>query len=158
MEFSKVSGVYRLENHQFLPVSLSEAWNFFSNPTNLQSMTPKELDFKIKSLDAEKTYSGQIITYSIKLNKLFKMSWVTEITHLQKEKYFVDEQRFGPYKFWHHVHKFEEVEGGIFMTDIVHFKLPLSRISGLAYRLFVKKKLKEIFKYREDQLNKIVWH
>lgn len=96
MEFSKVSGVYKLEVHQFLPVSLSTAWSFFSNPSNLQSITPNDLNFKITSMDDGKTYPGQIITYSIKLNKLFKMNWVTEITHLKKEQYFVDEQRYGP--------------------------------------------------------------
>ena len=152
MEFSKNSGTYRLFNQQFVPVSLSTAWTFFSNPRNLQSITPEKLDFKITSIDGENAYAGQIITYSIKLNRITKMNWVTEITHLKNKEYFVDEQRFGPYKMWHHVHKFESVEGGVLITDIIHFKLPISLLSSLGYKLFVKRNLKQIFSYRTAQL------
>lgn len=152
MEFSKNSGTYRLFNQQFVPVSLSTAWTFFSNPRNLQSITPEKLDFKITSIDGENAYAGQIITYSIKLNRITKMNWVTEITHLKNKEYFVDEQRFGPYKMWHHVHKFESVEGGVLITDIIHFKLPIRLLSSLGYKLFVKRNLKQIFSYRTAQL------
>lgn len=152
MIISKTSGTYRLFNQQFLPISISTAWAFFSNPKNLQSITPEELDFKITSIDIENAYAGQIITYSIKLNKIVKMNWVTEITHLEKEDYFVDEQRFGPYKMWNHLHKFESVEGGVLMTDVIHFKLPIRLFSSLGYKLYVKGNLKQIFSYRTKQL------
>jgi len=152
MEFSKNSGTYRLFNQQFVPVSLSTAWTFFSNPRNLQSITPEKLDFKITSIDGENAYAGQIITYSIKLNRIIKMNWVTEITHLKNKEYFVDEQRFGPYKMWHHVHKFEAVDGGVLITDIIHFKLPIRLLSPLGYKLFVKRNLKQIFSYRTAKL------
>ena len=156
MEFSKNSGTYRLYNQQFLPVSLTAAWAFFSDPANLQAITPEDLDFKITSSDGEKAYSGQIITYSIKLNKAFKMNWVTEITHVKEKESFVDEQRFGPYKMWHHVHKFEAVEGGVLMTDIIHFKLPFPLLAPIAYSIFVKKNLTRIFTYRETQLDALI--
>jgi ligand-binding SRPBCC domain-containing protein len=152
MQFTKSSGTYRLYNEQFIPVSLSTAWEFFSSPMNLQSITPKELDFKVTSIDGQKAYAGQIITYSIQLNKALKMNWVTEITHLKEEEYFVDEQRFGPYKMWHHVHKFKSVNGGVLMTDIVHFKLPVRPLASIGYKLFVKSKLKQIFTFRTAQL------
>ena len=152
MEFSKNSGTYKLFNQQFLPVSISKAWSFFSNPNNLQSITPKELHFKITSTDGQDVYSGQIITYSIRLNKLIKMNWITEITHLKENKYFVDEQRFGPYKMWHHVHKFESVDGGTLMTDVIYFKLPFRILSALGYKIFVKRNLTRIFSYRTAQL------
>lgn len=156
MEFSKKSGTYRLFNQQFLPISLVSAWKFFSNPSNLQIITPEELDFKITSLDGENAYSGQIITYSIKLNKVFKMNWVTEITHVNEGHYFVDEQRFGPYKLWHHLHKFEAVEGGVLITDIVHFKLPFPLFQSITYKIFVKRNLKKIFTHRESQLDLLI--
>lgn len=156
MEFSKNSGTYRLYNQQFLPVSIQSAWSFFSNPANLQAITPDDLDFKITSSDGEKAYPGQIVTYSIKLNKIFKMNWVTEITHIKEEESFVDEQRFGPYKMWHHVHKFEAVDGGVLMTDIVHFKLPFPLFASIAYTLFVKKNLTQIFNFRESQLDTLI--
>jgi len=155
MEFSKASGTYRLYNKQFLPISLETAWDFFSSPNNLQVITPKELDFKITSIDSEKAYAGQMITYSIKLNSIFKMNWVTEITHLENKNLFVDEQRFGPYKMWHHVHKFEKVDQGVLMTDIIHFKLPFPLFAGISYNLIVKKKLRQIFSHRELKLNEL---
>lgn len=156
MVFSKQSGIYRLYNEQFLPIPIASAWLFFSNPANLQIITPKELEFKITSLDDEKAYAGQIITYSIKLNKIFKMNWVTEITHVKEEQYFVDEQRFGPYKMWHHLHKFEAIEGGVLITDIVHFKLPFPLLASIAYKTFVKRNLKKIFTHRESQLDILI--
>ena len=152
MEFSKKSGTYRLYKQQFIPVSLSTAWTFFSNPKNLQLITPEKLDFKITSIDGQNAYAGQIITYSIKLNRIIKMNWVTEITQFKDQEYFVDEQRFGPYKMWHHVHKFESVDGGVLMTDIIHFKLPFRLLSSLGYILFVKRNLNHIFSYRTAQL------
>tara|TARA_Y100000385_G_scaffold275124_1_gene319119 strand:- start:171 stop:650 length:480 start_codon:yes stop_codon:yes gene_type:complete len=156
MEISKHSNVYRLHNQQFLPMSLRDAWIFFSNPQNLQKITPEELDFRMTSLDEGKVYLGQIITYRIRLNRVFKMNWVTEITGMIHEDYFVDEQRFGPYKMWHHRHTFEEVEGGVLITDTVHFKIPFSLIAPLAYRFFVKQNLKQIFNYRTEKLNEII--
>ncbi len=156
MEISKHSNIYRLHNQQFLPISKEIAWRFFSAPQNLQKITPEELDFRMTSPDEGKVYLGQIITYTIRLNKVFKMNWVTEITGMIHENYFVDEQRFGPYKMWHHRHAFEEVEGGVLVTDIVHFKIPFSLIAPLAYRFFVKQNLKRIFNYRAEKLNEIV--
>ena len=156
MVFSKNSGTYRLYNEQFLPISIASAWLFFSNPVNLQIITPKELEFKITSLDDEKAYAGQIITYSIKLNKVYKMNWVTEITHVNEGQYFVDEQRFGPYKMWHHLHKFESVKGGVLMKDVVHFKLPFPLLASIVYKIFVKRNLKKIFKHRESQLDILI--
>ena len=156
MEISKQSNIYRLYNQQFLPISLKDAWRFFSTPQNLQKITPEELDFEMTSPDEGKVYLGQIITYKIRLNKVFRMNWVTEITGMIHENYFVDEQRFGPYKMWHHRHTFEEVEGGVLVTDTVHFKIPLSLIAPLAYRFFVKQNLKRIFNYRTEKLNEII--
>jgi len=156
MEFTESSGTYRLYNQQFIPVSLSTAWTFFSNPKNLQSITPEKLDFKITSIDDENVYAGQIITYSIKLNRIIKMNWVTEITHFKDEEYFVDEQRFGPYKMWHHIHRFAEVDGGVLMTDLIYYKLPFPIFSAILHKTFVKKNLIQIFKYREAQLNNLL--
>ena len=156
MEFSKQSGLYRLYNQQFLPISLEEAWRFFSAPQNLQKITPEDMDFSITSPPDGKAYTGQIITYSIKLNKLVKMNWVTEIKSVVEKASFVDEQRYGPYKMWHHMHKFEEVAGGVLMTDIIHFKLPFSLVAPIAFKLFVKQKLTGIFNYRKTKLDALV--
>ena len=113
------------------------------------------MGFEITSdLGDGKMYSGQIISYVVTPVMGIPMSWTTEITHVIDKKYFVDEQRFGPYSFWHHQHWFKEVEGGVEMTDIVNYGLPLGILGRLANTLFVKSKLQEIFDYREKVVEK----
>ncbi|MEP7143464.1 MAG: SRPBCC family protein [Ferruginibacter sp.] len=144
-----MSKVYSITAIQQLPVILDEAWNFFSNPVNLKEITPKNLGFNIISKhQGEKLYPGQIIEYTVRPVLSIPVYWMTEITHVEEKKYFVDEQRFGPYDLWHHQHHFKEMNGGVEMTDIVHYKLPLWFLGDIANILFVKKQLKEIFDYR----------
>lgn len=128
---------------------MDEAWDFFSSPANLQKITPEKLGFKIVSKHhGEKMYAGQIIEYYVKPLFGIPLYWMTEITHVADKKYFIDEQRFGPYSMWHHQHHFKETPEGIEMTDIVHYKLPFGILGELAHSLFVKKQLKGIFDYR----------
>ena len=100
-------------------------------------------------------YPGQVITYTLKPVLGIPVSWMTEITHIVPNKLFVDEQRSGPYSIWHHEHHFEEQEGKVLMTDIVHYKLPFSILGSLAHFLFVKKRLHNIFEYRQKQIERI---
>lgn len=156
MEILSHSGVYSFQAAQFLPVNLKDAWQFFSTPTNLQRLTPDDLDFRITSPHLDSIHQGQIITYSIKIFPLIRSQWVTEITSVEHEKMFVDEQRYGPYKMWHHKHSFREVEGGVEMIDHVHFKLPFAPLAPIAYRLFIRKKLMNIFEFRREALEKMI--
>jgi len=159
MEFTKHSGVYRLYLEQVLNSSEQEVWQFFSNPENLNKLSPQEIAFSITSDTSNSMYKGQIITYKIQLFPLVKLKWVTEITHVEEGKYFVDEQRFGPYKMWHHEHHFIPQNGTVKMIDIVWFKLPFGVFGRLAYFLFIKKKITAIFNFRainvRDILNSI---
>ena len=150
-----MSKVYSLKTVQKIPVSLDVAWDFFSNPANLQAITPQKMGFKIISQHhGEKMYAGQIIEYKVSPVLNMPLYWMTEITHVSDKKYFVDDQRFGPYSFWHHQHWFKEVDGGVEMTDIVNYGLPLSFLGRIANTLFVKSKLQEIFDYREEVVSK----
>jgi len=142
-------GAYQLQSKQILPITLKEAWDFFSSPKNLQTITPDYLGFQITSELADKMYAGQIITYKVKPLFGISLFWMTEITHVEEGKYFVDEQRFGPYAMWHHQHHFKEVEGGVEMTDIVNYRLPLGPLGSIANYLFVRRQLNEIFAYRQ---------
>ena len=138
-----MSKVYSLKTVQTIPVGLDKAWDFFSNPANLQAITPKNLGFKIISLhQGNKMYAGQVIEYTVKPVLNIPLYWMTEITHVADKKYFVDEQRFGPYSLWHHQHHFKETAAGVEMTDIVHYKLPFGFLGDIANTLFVKKQLK----------------
>jgi ligand-binding SRPBCC domain-containing protein len=144
-----MSKVYSLKTVQQLNVSMDVAWDFFSSPKNLQKITPDHLGFKIISNHhGDKMYAGQIIEYKVKPLLGIPLYWMTEITHVEERKYFIDEQRFGPYSLWHHQHHFIEKNGGVEMTDIVHYKLPLGFLGDIAHGLFVKKQLKKIFDHR----------
>ncbi len=150
-----MSKVYRFKTVQKIPVTLEEAWGFFSDPANLSTITPPQMDFQIVSLyHGEKMYPGQIIEYQVKPVAGIPLYWMTEITHVEDEKYFVDEQRFGPYSLWHHQHHFVAIPGGVEMTDIVHYKIPFGILGDLGNYLFVKRELKKIFEFRFHAVEK----
>lgn len=151
-----MSKVYSLKTVQQIPVGLVKAWDFFSSPANLQTITPSNLGFKIISRHhGDKMYPGQIIEYTVKPLMGIPLYWMTEITHVEDRKYFVDEQRFGPYTMWHHQHHFREIQGGVEMTDIVHYKLPLWFLGDIAHGLFVQRQLKGIFDYRFSKVEEL---
>lgn len=153
VRFDKHSGIYSLTAEQTIDCSLEKAWEFFSDPKNLQVITPDDLSFQITSPEIGKMFKGQVITYRIGLLPGVTSNWVTEITAVEDKKYFIDEQRFGPYSMWHHLHAFEELEDGkLLMKDKVHFKPPMGPLGRLAYSIFIKKKLKGIFEYRFKKL------
>jgi len=144
-----MSKVYSLKKVQLLPITLQEAWEFFSNPANLATITPQNLGFNIISKHhGEKMYAGQIIEYTVKPISGIPIYWMTEITHVEQQKYFIDEQRYGPYSLWHHQHHFKELNDGVEMTDIIHYKIPFWFLGDIANDLFVKKQLREIFDFR----------
>lgn len=144
--------IYTLHTKQKLPISLEEAWLFLSSPKNLEVITPETMGFKTISGDDRDIFPGQIIEYTVSPLLGIKMKWVTEITHVIDKKYFVDEQRFGPYAFWHHKHFLKEIPGGVEMEDIVHYKLPMGILGQLVHPFLVKPKLEEIFEYRNKKL------
>ncbi len=144
-----MSKVYSIKTVQKIPISLEQAWDFFSKPDNLKEITPSNLGFNIISKHHGSTmYSGQIIEYTVKPILGIPLYWMTEITHVIDKQYFVDEQRFGPYSLWHHQHHFKEIEGGVEMTDIVHYKLPLWILGDIAQVIMVKSQLNGIFSHR----------
>ncbi len=134
---------------------MKEAWDFFSSPANLSRITPEHLGFNITSGPPEKMFAGQIISYIVTPFPGFRTKWVTEITHVDYGRYFVDEQRFGPYQMWHHEHHFKETADGILMTDRVSYKLPLGFLGRIVHALFVKSQLEQIFEYRRVSLEKL---
>lgn len=148
--------LYRIYRRQELNLSLEEAWSFFSSPKNLIKITPPYMGFEIKSkLNDDKIFPGMIIEYIVKPLFNIPLKWVTEITHMEEMKYFIDEQRFGPYKMWHHVHRFEVENGKLIMEDIVDYILPFGIFGSIAHSLFVKNRIEEIFDYRSIILKEI---
>lgn len=146
--------VYTLKRVQQLPIPPDEAWAFFSAPANLKEITPAQMGFDILSDPAflGKMYPGQIIAYTVRPLMGIPLYWMTEITHVREGAYFVDEQRRGPYTLWHHQHHFKPAPGGVEMTDLVHYQLPLGWLGRLAHSLFVRRQLEQIFDYRQRVL------
>jgi ligand-binding SRPBCC domain-containing protein len=148
-------GFYQLHTTQKIPATIDQVWNFISSPANLKKITPEYMGFDIISkMTSEKMYPGMIISYKVSPVLKIKMTWVTEITQVKEKEYFVDEQRIGPYKIWHHEHKIEKINGGVLMTDIVSYQPPFGILGSLANSLFIKKQLREIFEYRTKAIEK----
>jgi len=133
---------------QFVKTDLQTCWDFFSSPANLKRITPSYMGFDVKTEVPAQMYEGLIIAYKVKPVLGIPVEWVTEITHVKDKSFFVDEQRKGPYTMWHHEHHFKEVEGGVEMTDIVSYIIPLGIIGKMVHPFLVKPKLEEIFAYR----------
>ena len=147
--------IYTLHKRQKLPITLDVAWEFLSNPKNLSTLTPKEMNFTIISNVDKPMYAGQIIQYNVTPIAGIKAKWVSEITHLVEGKYFVDLQLYGPYAFWHHKHFIHEVDGGVEMEDIIDYKVPFGILGQIVHPFLVKPKLEEIFDYRQKKLIEI---
>jgi ligand-binding SRPBCC domain-containing protein len=141
--------VHKLKTTQKIPADIDKVWKFFSDPANLKVITPDHLDFKILSAqDDQGIHSGQIIEYTVKPILKVPGYWMTEITFVEQRKFFVDEQREGPYSLWHHQHHFNSIKGGTEMKDVVHYKLPFGILGDLVNKLIVKNQLNHIFSYR----------
>ena len=147
--------IYTIKAYQKIPVSINQAWDFFSNPNNLPEITPPWLNLKVTSELPDKMYEGMIITYKVYPLLGIPQNWVTEITTVREKSFFIDEQRFGPYKFWHHQHRFNETSEGVEMEDIVNYALPVDPLSRPLNFFLVGKKVKGIFEYRKDVLDKL---
>lgn len=144
--------LYTIQTKQKLPITVNEAWNFFSDPHNLKRITPDDMGFEIISGADREMYGGQLIKYNVTPIANFKLKWVTKITNVQKPHFFVDEQLYGPYALWHHKHFIHEIPNGVLMEDIVDYKVPFGIIGRLVHPILVKPKLDQIFEYRRQAL------
>jgi ligand-binding SRPBCC domain-containing protein len=150
------SKIYSLETKQIIDRPIEEIWSFFTNPKNLNQLTPSDMNFKILSGSSDDFYEGKIISYSINPFKFYNIKWVTEITTIKKNDFFIDEQRFGPYKMWHHEHHFiKNNDNTTTIYDKVIYKLPYGIIGKLSHKLFIKKRLLEIFNFRKKTIKKL---
>lgn len=148
--------IYELRTEITIEAPLEQVWDFFSNPKNLQRITPDYMRFQIvKCPDVETIFNGMIIEYVVRPILNLPLKWVTEITEVQPLVSFTDVQLKGPYALWHHFHSFEKINGNTKMLDRVQYVMPLSILGNIAHQLFVKKQLEEIFKYREVTVRRL---
>ena len=147
--------MYQLKTKQFVKTDMATCWDFFSDPKNLSKITPQSMGFIVRTELPDKMYEGLMIEYTVSPMLGIPMNWITEIKTVKNHSFFVDEQRKGPYRIWHHEHHFKEVDGGVEMTDIVSYELPLGFLGRLMHPILVKNKLKEIFDYRRQKVDEL---
>lgn len=146
---------HRLHASQFLPVAPEKAWAFFSDPANLKRITPEYMNFEILSGADQPMYPGQIIQYRVSPFPGVRTTWVSEISHVDPGRYFVDEQRFGPYSFWHHKHFLHPEHEGVRVEDVVDYKLPYGILGKWVNAAWVRTRLEAIFSFRAQALEEL---
>ena len=140
--------IWTLETEQWLPLAREEVFQFFSDAFNLETITPPLLKFRVVTPPPIEMKAGTIIDYRLKLRRI-PMPWRSEITRWEPPELFVDEQRRGPYRFWRHLHTFEEWEGGTLARDRVEYSV----VGGAVVRnLLVAPDLRRIFAFRQERL------
>ena len=148
--------IYMLYREQVVNSGIDKVWDYFSTPKNLNSMTPRSLQFRIISELPEKTYLGQIIQYKVKAVPLIWSNWLTEIKYVEEGRKFVDEQRIGPYKLWFHEHIFIPLENNkVKIIDRVHYDIGFGILGSLLNTLWIKHRLNDIFKFRFNKVSEI---
>ena len=147
--------MYQLKRTQFIPASIEACWDYFSSPHNLKEITPPSMGFVVHSEVPQKMYEGLMISYTVRPLLGIPLHWVTEIKTVKQHEFFVDEQRIGPYKIWHHEHHFKQVDGGVEMTDIVTYVLPFGFLGRCLHPWLVRPKLEHIFSYRFKKVEEI---
>lgn len=144
--------IHRLQRGQSVPAGLEEVWAYFSVPENLNELTPPDMHFRIISNTAAQMAAGQLIEYRVRFMPVVRSRWLTEIAHVRELAYFVDEQRIGPYRFWHHQHHFEPIPGGTRNRDEVTYELPFGGLGDLVHAVWVRRRLNHIFDYRQQKI------
>lgn len=148
VQFRRSGGGFTLEAAIWLPQKLERVFSFFADAGNLDVITPPWLRFEILTPRPIEMRVGTLIDYRLRLRGI-PLRWRSEITAWDPLHRFVDEQRRGPYRLWHHEHTFAERDGGTAVSDVVRYRV----IGGaLANALFVQRDLETIFKYRQTKL------
>ena len=144
-----------LERTQIVPRALDETFKFFSDPRNLQRLTPAFLKFKFLSTPPAAVQPGTVIDYEIRLYGV-PVHWRTRVEIVEPPHRFVDVQEKGPYALWRHTHSFREIAVGTEMSDRVEYAMPFGPLGEIAYHLFVARSLEQIFDFRARELAAIM--
>ncbi len=140
---------YRLDTRNWYPAPVDEVFAFFADARNLEALTPPFLRFAILTPDVEMR-KGARLEYRLRLHGV-PFRWRSEITVWEPNVRFCDEQRQGPYRYWRHAHLFREERGGTLVEDGVDYDVPGGR---LVHQWLVAGDLVEIFRYRQEQLER----
>lgn len=144
--------IHYLHRRQFIPAPIENVWAYFADPRNLNAITPPDMNFEIRTGGDEPMYEGQLIEYRVEFVRGLRSLWLTEITHVRANEYFVDEQRVGPYRFWYHEHRFAPAANGVTMNDRVTYSAPFGILGDIVNALWIRRRLNAIFDYRAKRI------
>ena len=145
--------IYTLSRTQIVRMPLMQCWDFFSDPRNLEKITPSSLRFRIKTELPSQIYPGLMIQYTVSPLFGLPLNWLTEIVQVDQPRYFADEQRSGPYRLWHHEHFFRELsDGRVEVRDLVHYAPPFGPLGAIINAIIIRRQLAKIFDFRARKL------
>jgi len=145
---------YNLRRELWVPHSLPEVFDFFSRAENPVRITPPWMRFRILTPPPIQMNRGTTIAYGLRIRGI-PLRWLTQIVQWDPPYAFVDLQAKGPYRYWHHTHRFSEVDGGTSIVDIVEYELPFGLLGRLVHRLRVARDLEQIFDYRARRVQSL---
>jgi hypothetical protein len=145
---------YILRQEQLISRPIGEVFAFFSDAHNLEQITPPWVGFKILSMSTSSIREGTEIHYRLRLHGM-PIRWRTEILEWNPPRGFVDIQRSGPYKLWHHTHRFEAEGDRTRMIDEVRYALPFGILGRIIHVLKVRRDLQRIFDYRRQRIHEL---
>lgn len=141
--------MHKIESSFEIDFPLAEVWEFFSNPANLEKLTPSDMAMKPAGDLPKKMYEGLVVSYKVKPLAGITLTWSSLISTVVEKEYFIDQQVQGPFSYWHHEHHFKETARGTLLTDILHYRVPGAIFGKLFNKLIVKHKLEKLFNQRQ---------
>lgn len=148
--------MYTLHKEIEVEASLDKVWEFISHPQNLDRITPDDMEFRIVTEVPDQMFNGLLVEYRVRIPLMGWQVWVSELKHIEPGRYFVDEQKIGPYRFWYHEHRIEPAGDKVTVIDHVSYEVPFGFIGRIAHSLFIRPTLERIFLHREKMFKDLM--
>ena len=148
--------MYTLHKEIEVGEPVDKVWEFISHPQNLDRITPDDMEFRIVSDVPDRMFNGLLVEYRVRIPLMGWQVWVSELKHIEPERYFVDEQKIGPYRFWYHEHRIESSGGKVKVIDHVSYEVPFGLFGRIAHSLFIRPTLERIFQHREKMFQELL--
>ena len=165
---------YSFHTEQWVPFSINQVFEFFSNPDNLPLLMPawqkSRIDQKIiiappSAQDAQTTRaagSGSRVTLSFLPFPLapFRVRWLAEIAEFKWNERFCDRQIKGPFAYWSHCHYIRPTAqsgvNGTIIADDLEYELPMGMTGEIAHRLVLRRQIERTFQFRQAQVVRVL--
>lgn len=147
--------IYTIKRRQQVAQPIDQVFAFFADATNLDRLTPPWLHFQVRTPTPITMFVGTQIEYTIRWHGL-PLRWLTEIVEWLPGRRFIDTQVRGPYRLWHHTHRFESVSGGTEIEDVVRYALPLGLVGRVAHAVLVRQDVGRIFDFRAQRIQELL--